>query len=40
MASMGRWVKNVFARSVSALREFPNSGFKVISHVKKLEEEN
>ena len=40
MANMGRWVRNVFTRSSSPRRNFPNSGFKVISDVEKLEEEN
>lgn len=37
MVNMGRWLRNVFTRSV---RNFPNSGFKVISDIEKLEEEN
>ena len=40
MANIGRWVRNAFARSPSPPRKFPNSGFKVISDVEKLEEEN
>ena len=40
MAHMGRWVRNVFTRSTSSPRKFPNSGFKVVSDVEKLEEEN
>lgn len=40
MPNVGRWVRNVFRRSASPLRNFPYSGFKVISDVEKLEEEN
>lgn len=40
MANICRWVRNVFIRSASPLRTFPNSGFKVINNVEKLEEEN
>lgn len=40
MAHIGRRVRNVFTRSASTPRKFPNSGFKVISDVEKLEEEN
>lgn len=37
---MGRWVRNVFTRAASSPRNFPNSAFKVISDVEKLEEES
>ncbi|KAI4144712.1 MAG: hypothetical protein L6R39_004062 [Caloplaca ligustica] len=40
MANLSRWVKKVFTRSASPRRNFPNSGFKVINDVEKLEEEN
>ena len=40
MANVSRWARNVFARSVSPSRQFPKSGFKVISEVEKLEEEH
>ena len=40
MASIGRWVGNEFARSVSPRRQFLNSGFKLIGNAEKLEEEN
>ena len=39
MASISRWVGNVFARSASPRRKFLNSGFKMISDAEKLEEE-
>lgn len=40
MATMSRLLRNLFTRSASPRREFPNSGFKVISDIGKLEEEN
>ena len=40
MAHVGRWVRNVFTRSASSPRKFPNNGFKVVNDVEKLEEEN
>lgn len=40
MASIGRWVRTVFTRPASPPRSFPTSGFKVVSDVEKLEEEN
>lgn len=40
MANMGRWLKNVLTQSASPRRNFPTSGFQVISDVEKLEEEN
>ena len=40
MSEVGRWMSNVFTRASSPPREFPNSGFEVISDVEKLEEEN
>ena len=40
MPNLGRWVRNIFARSASPPRIFSSTGFKVISDVEKLEEEN
>ena len=40
MAYMVRWVRDVLIRSASPLRKFLISGFKVVSDVEKLEEEN
>ena len=39
-ADMGAWVRNIFSRSASPPRVFPNSGFKVVNDIEKLEEEN
>lgn len=39
MAHMGRWVRNLVARSASTPRKPPNSGFKIVSDIEKLEEE-
>ena len=40
MATMGRWARNAFTRSASPRRIFPNNGFKAISDVERMEEEN
>ena len=40
MANASRLLRNLFTRSASPPREFPNSGFKVINDNGKLEEEN
>ena len=40
MANVARMVRNVFTQSASPPRIFPNSGFKLVSDIEKLEEEN
>ena len=40
MANLSRWLRSLSTRSASPRREFPNSGFEVISDIGKLEEEN
>ena len=40
MTNLSRWVRNFIARSPSPPRKFSSHGFKVISDVEKLEEEN
>lgn len=39
MVKIGRWLRTI-TRSASPPRKFPNSGFKVINDIEKLEEEN
>ncbi|ATY59635.1 CDK4/6, putative [Cordyceps militaris] len=39
MTKLGRWAKTIM-RSASPPRKFPGHGFKVISNIEKLEEEN
>ena len=40
MTNLGRWVRKFITRSPSPPRKFSSNGFKVISDVEKLEEEN